>query len=102
MATDVASRGLDIPDVHHVVVFDMPRNIDDYVHRIGRTGRAGHTGKATTLFTSNDASLAEDMVAILKEADQVVPDFLLQMAGGGHSFEGYGVGGSDGFGGGAD
>lgn len=101
MATDVASRGLDIPDVHHVVVFDMPRNIDDYVHRIGRTGRAGHTGKATAFFTSNDASLAEDLVAILKEAEQVVPEFLQQMAaGGGVGYGGGGYGGGESYGGG--
>jgi len=43
----VAARGLDIPNVRHVVNFDMPSDIEEYVHRIGRTGRVGHTGKAT-------------------------------------------------------
>jgi superfamily II DNA/RNA helicase len=48
LATDVASRGLDIPDVSHVINFDMPATYDDYVHRIGRTGRANKKGKALT------------------------------------------------------
>jgi superfamily II DNA/RNA helicase len=48
LATDVASRGLDIPDVTHVINYDMPATYDDYVHRIGRTGRAGKKGIALT------------------------------------------------------
>ena len=48
VATDVAARGLDIPNVSHVINFDAPKQYDDYVHRIGRTGRAGHTGRALT------------------------------------------------------
>ena len=48
LATDVASRGLDIPDVTHVINYDLPQTYDDYVHRIGRTGRAGKTGIALT------------------------------------------------------
>lgn len=48
VATDVAARGLDIPDVSHVINFDQPNTYDDYVHRIGRTGRGGKTGKALT------------------------------------------------------
>ena len=50
VATDVAARGLDIPHVTHVINFDLPTDIDDYVHRIGRTGRAGKKGIATALF----------------------------------------------------
>ena len=48
VATDVAARGLDIPDVTHVINYDIPATYDDYVHRIGRTGRAGKKGKALT------------------------------------------------------
>lgn len=45
MATDVAGKGLDFPDIKHVINFDMPKEIEDYVHRIGRTGRSGKTGR---------------------------------------------------------
>jgi superfamily II DNA/RNA helicase len=48
VATDVAARGLDIPNVSHVINFDQPQTYEDYVHRIGRTGRGGATGKALT------------------------------------------------------
>lgn len=54
VASDVAARGLDIPDVSHVFNFDVPIHSEDYVHRIGRTGRAGRTGKAFTIVTGND------------------------------------------------
>ncbi len=56
VATDIASRGLDIADVSHVVNFDVPQHPEDYIHRIGRTGRAEHTGDALTLMTAGDAS----------------------------------------------
>ena len=54
VASDVAARGLDIPDVSHVFNFDVPFHPDDYVHRIGRTGRAGKSGTAFTIATSAD------------------------------------------------
>src|SRR5215213_10721776 len=54
VASDVAARGLDIPDVSHVVNFDVPHHPEDYVHRIGRTGRAGKSGQAVTLVTPSD------------------------------------------------
>ncbi len=52
-ATDVAARGLDVPNVVAVVNYDFPNGVEDYVHRIGRTGRAGATGEAYTFFTPN-------------------------------------------------
>ncbi len=58
VATDVAARGLDIPHVTHVINYDMPNDIDDYVHRIGRTGRAGKKGLATAFFDDKDRGLA--------------------------------------------
>ncbi|MFM8360267.1 MAG: DEAD/DEAH box helicase, partial [Verrucomicrobiota bacterium] len=57
VATDIASRGLDISDVSHVVNFDVPEHPEDYVHRIGRTGRAQNSGDALTLYTASDAQL---------------------------------------------
>ena len=54
IASDVAARGLDIPDVSHIFNFDVPHHADDYVHRIGRTGRAGKTGTAITIVAPAD------------------------------------------------
>ena len=57
MATDVASKGLDFPEIQHVINYDMPDEIENYVHRIGRTGRCGKTGIATTFINKNQVSL---------------------------------------------
>jgi superfamily II DNA/RNA helicase len=54
VCSDVAARGLDIPDVSHIINYDAPHHSEDYVHRIGRTGRALHTGDAFTLVTEDD------------------------------------------------
>ncbi|CAG2068438.1 unnamed protein product, partial [Timema podura] len=70
VATDVASRGLDIMDVTHIFNVDFPRNIEEYVHRVGRTGRAGKTGEAISLFTREDWSQAHELIVILEEANQ--------------------------------
>ncbi|XP_017061677.1 ATP-dependent RNA helicase vasa isoform X2 [Drosophila ficusphila] len=84
IATSVASRGLDIKNIKHVVNFDMPNNIDDYVHRIGRTGRVGNNGRATSFFDPDqDRPLAGDLIKILEGAGQTVPDFLREIGGGG-------------------
>ncbi|KZV29242.1 DEAD-box ATP-dependent RNA helicase 37 [Dorcoceras hygrometricum] len=80
VATDVAARGLDIPHVAHVVNFDLPNDIDDYVHRIGRTGRAGKTGLATAFFNDNNASLAKSLADLMQEANQEVPAWLSRFA----------------------
>ncbi|XP_036324102.1 probable ATP-dependent RNA helicase DDX43 [Rhagoletis pomonella] len=80
IATDVASRGLDIDDITHVVNFDFPRNIEEYVHRVGRTGRAGRTGTSISFITRNDWGVAKELISILKEAGQEVPDDLRDMA----------------------
>lgn len=73
VATDVAARGLDVKDIRVVVNFDFPTGIEDYVHRIGRTGRAGATGVAYTFFCDQDARHASDLVKILEGANQNVP-----------------------------
>ncbi|XP_057546130.1 DEAD-box ATP-dependent RNA helicase 37-like [Amaranthus tricolor] len=80
VATDVAARGLDIPHVAHVINFDLPNDIDDYVHRIGRTGRAGKTGLATAFFNENNQSLARPLSELMQEANQEVPDWLVRYA----------------------
>lgn len=72
MATDVASRGLDIRDVRFVINYDFPPNIEDYVHRIGRTGRAGATGTAYTFFTAENAKAARSLVNVMQEANQEI------------------------------
>ncbi|GGG92527.1 DEAD/DEAH box helicase [Glycocaulis albus] len=75
VASDVAARGLDIPAVSHVFNFDIPRNADDYVHRIGRTGRAGLTGESVTLVTGDDKkSLANVAKLIGGEPETLVLD----------------------------
>lgn len=66
VATDVAARGLDIPNVIHVINFDMPKDIDDYVHRIGRTGRAGNTGHATAFVNDRNYNICRDLMNTLK------------------------------------
>ncbi|BGP12580.1 hypothetical protein JCM10213_004833 [Rhodosporidiobolus nylandii] len=93
VATAVAARGLDIPNVSHVVNYDLPSDIDDYVHRIGRTGRAGNTGAATAFFNRGNRNIVRDLIELLKEAKQEVPAWLESVAReGGGSFGGRGRG----------
>jgi len=67
-ASDVAARGLDIPDVSHVFNFDLPWQSDDYVHRIGRTGRAGREGTAQSIVTPDELKSFKDIEKLLGEA----------------------------------
>lgn len=67
VASDVAARGLDIPDVSHVFNFDVPFNAEDYVHRIGRTGRAGRAGAAFTLVSQDDERNVSDIIALIQQ-----------------------------------
>ena len=76
VATDVASRGLDFPNVSYVFNFDMPKNIEDYIHRIGRTGRVGNKGKAISFYNENNKQIGESLVKELRKANQIIPDFL--------------------------
>jgi len=81
IATDVASRGLDIKGVTHVVNFDSPRDVETYVHRIGRTGRAGKSGKSVTFYNHvYDADCAPALITIATQAGHPVPAFLEKAA----------------------
>ncbi|XP_052519663.1 probable ATP-dependent RNA helicase DDX53 [Budorcas taxicolor] len=80
IATDLASRGLDVTDVTHVYNYNFPRNIEEYVHRVGRTGRAGRTGESITLVTQDDWKIADELIKILQRANQIVPPNLRSMA----------------------
>ena len=77
VATDVAAKGLDFPRIRHVINYDMPDEIENYVHRIGRTGRGGAKGIATTLIDKTvDESSLSDLTAVFQEADQRIPKVL--------------------------
>nr|CCA20213.1 DEAD/DEAH box RNA helicase putative [Albugo laibachii Nc14] len=78
IATDVAARGLDIPGVEYVINYAFPLTIEDYVHRIGRTGRGGKKGIAHTFFTTNDKARAGELVNLLRDSSQDVPEALLK------------------------
>ncbi|KAL3018647.1 hypothetical protein AAZX31_05G039400 [Glycine max] len=98
-ATDVAARGLDVKDIKCVINYDFPSSLEDYVHRIGRTGRAGAKGTAYTFFTHANAKFARDLIKILQDAGQVVSpalSALVRSAGSGQfggSFRSRGRGG---------
>jgi len=116
VATDVAARGLDVDDVKFVINFDYPNCSEDYVHRIGRTGRSSRTGTAYTFFTPNNSKQAQDLIGVLTEANQVINPKLYELASsnrgsggrgggrnrwGGGGGGGYGGRGSGGYGGGS-
>ncbi|KAF3444638.1 hypothetical protein FNV43_RR14331 [Rhamnella rubrinervis] len=101
VATDVAARGLDIKDIRVVINYDFPTGVEDYVHRIGRTGRAGATGIAYTFFGDQDARYASDLIKVLEGANQRVPPEIRDMAsrgggGGMGRFRRWSSGGRDG------
>ncbi|KAG8197194.1 hypothetical protein JTE90_011350 [Oedothorax gibbosus] len=76
VATAVAARGLDIPNVKHVINFDLPSDVEEYVHRIGRTGRVGNLGLATSFFNEKNRNMACDLVELITETRQEMPDWL--------------------------
>ncbi|KAG2443150.1 hypothetical protein HYH02_009561 [Chlamydomonas schloesseri] len=103
VATDVAARGLDIPHVTAVANFDMPNEIDSYVHRIGRTGRAGAAGDSLAILTHREGGIARQLVGVLEGAGQPVPAELQRMArgskgGAGGGGRGWGHGGRGSYG----
>ncbi|EJT97985.1 DEAD-domain-containing protein [Dacryopinax primogenitus] len=80
VATDVCARGLDVKDVHTVINYDIPNNPEDYVHRIGRTGRAGSKGEALSFLTDEDAPRADGLIKVIESAGQEPEMWLVQMA----------------------
>ncbi|XP_067639051.1 uncharacterized protein mahe [Eurosta solidaginis] len=80
IATDVASRGLDVEDLQYVINYDYPNSSENYVHRIGRTGRCQQLGTAYTFFTPDNGKQARDLISVLEEAGQVPPQALLDLA----------------------
>lgn len=79
VATDVAARGIDVSDITHVVNFDFPKDLTDYIHRVGRTGRAGKKGNALSFISlQEDGKVCERLVELLRESNQEIPDDLLK------------------------
>ncbi|KAL1543874.1 DEAD-box ATP-dependent RNA helicase 42 [Salvia divinorum] len=82
IATSIAARGLDVKDLELVVNFDVPNHYEDYVHRVGRTGRAGKKGCAITFISEEDARYSPDLVKALELSEQSVPEDLKALADG--------------------
>jgi len=110
VATDVAQRGLDVKNVQIVVNYDAPPNMEDYVHRIGRTGRAGAHGDAYTYLYENETGPAANIMKVMKKAGQAIPQDVKDICsghGGGQDLNGqwggkFASGGGGGGGGGGD
>ncbi|XP_053577287.1 probable ATP-dependent RNA helicase DDX17 [Bombina bombina] len=79
IATDVASRGLDVEDIKFVINYDYPNSSEDYVHRIGRTARSTNKGTAYTFFTPGNIKQARELVKVLQEANQTINPKLMQL-----------------------
>ena len=79
VATNVAGRGLDVKGVTHVINFDLPDSIEEYTHRIGRTGRAGLEGTATSFLTASDDKILAPLKALLQKTNQKIPKELSDM-----------------------
>ena len=80
IATDVAARGLDISNVEYVINYDFPNDIESYVHRIGRTGRSNNKGTAVTFVSDDDANSVPKLIKVLKEANQEIPEELINLS----------------------
>ncbi|XP_028036285.1 ATP-dependent RNA helicase p62 isoform X1 [Bombyx mandarina] len=102
VATDVAARGLDVDGIKYVINFDYPNSSEDYIHRIGRTGRSKSKGTSYAFFTPSNSRQAKDLVSVLQEANQIISPQLQSMAdrcgggGGGWNRNRFGGGGRGG------
>uniref|UniRef100_A0A8C4FGH9 RNA helicase n=1 Tax=Dicentrarchus labrax TaxID=13489 RepID=A0A8C4FGH9_DICLA len=92
IATDVASRGLDVEDVKFVINYDYPNSSEDYIHRIGRTARSTNKGTAYTFFTPGNIRQARELIRVLEEARQAINPKLLQLVDNGRGGGGGGGG----------
>ncbi|KAH9284910.1 putative ATP-dependent RNA helicase DDX17 [Echinococcus granulosus] len=90
VATDIAARGLDITDIRYIVNYDYPTHAEDYVHRIGRTGRSDRKGTAYTFFNNDNPKTARQLMKVLKEAKQKIPSELEDLS---RAVGGFGQGG---------
>ena len=79
LCTELMSRGIDFKGINIVINFDFPNSAISYIHRIGRTGRAGHTGKAITFFTEKDVENLRSIANVMREAGCPVPDYMLKL-----------------------
>ena len=79
IATDIASRGLDFPRVTHVINFDLPTNIEDYIHRIGRTGRCGNTGTAISFINEYNKPIIKNLYFFLKKSHQKISEWFEEL-----------------------
>ncbi len=75
----MASRGLDFPNVAYVFNYELPTNIDDYIHRIGRTGRCGNSGKAISFINENNLMLVKDLYNLFLKLNQEIPPWFEQL-----------------------
>ena len=71
----MASRGIDFPNISYVINREIPRQIEDYVHRVGRTGRCGYSGTAITLVKDNENFVSQELMKILKKFKQEIPEW---------------------------
>lgn len=85
VATDVASRGIDIPNIGNVINYDTPKHIDQYVHRIGRTGRIGKNGNAISFLNEVSRPIFKDLIELLRESKQIIPGWFEDLAMGRNS-----------------
>jgi len=80
LTLQVAARGLDIPNVKHVINYDLPSDIEEYIHRIGRTGRVGNLGLATSFFNDKNRNIVCDLMSLLIETKQEQPPWMITMS----------------------
>jgi len=81
VATDLAARGLDVADIRYVINYDFPQHIEDYIHRVGRTGRAGKDGDSYTFFTQDDSRFADRLIDVFFWIREWKNNFLIQDIG---------------------